>query len=239
MADHVYDTEYAMKEFTIAGEVHTMETLSHYGLKTIFDVGANIGEWTKMTRGFFPDADIHAFEPVPSVFKTMVKNTIDTDVMPNPFGLSATCEIRDMLFSADNDRLTTPCMDLAREAPEIVPLVMLSGDEYCRTRKIETIDFLKIDTEGHEYQVLKGFENMLKDGKIAVIQFEYGYANVLTKDLLLDFYRLLKPLGYEIGLQTQHGIAFRDYNLTHETFQAPNYVAVHSSAPDFFVDLQV
>lgn len=239
MADHVYNTEYAMNEFNAAGEVQMMDKLSKYELLTIFDVGANIGEWAKMTRDRHPEAAIHCFEPVPSVFKTLVKNTIDASVMPNPFGLSAACEIRDMLFSADNDRLTTPCMELARENPEVVPLIMLSGDEYCRSRKVERIDLLKIDTEGHEFQVLKGLERMLTDGNIAMIQFEYGYANVLTKDLLIDFYKLLKPLGFEIGLQTPNGVAFREYTLIHETFQAPNYVAVHSSAPEFIAAIQV
>lgn len=239
MADHIYNTEYAMKEFTMAGEIDTMNKLKKYPLNMIFDVGANIGEWAKMARSYQPKAEIHSFEPVPSVFKTMVKNTIDYDVMPNPFGLSSACEIRDMLFSADNDRLTTPCLELQREQPEVVPLVMLGGDDYCRTRRIESIDFLKIDTEGHEFQVLKGFNHMLTAGKIAVIQFEYGYANVLTKDLLIDFYKLLKPLGYSIGIQTEQGVAFRDYTLLHENFNGPNYVAVHSTAPDFVVDLQI
>lgn len=239
MADHIYNTEYALREFDAAGELYTMKTLSHYKLNRIFDVGANIGEWAKMARSFQSDAEIHCFEPVPSVFKTMVKSTIDIDIMPNPFGLSSVCEIRDMLFDDDNDRLTTPCLEIARVNPKIVPLIMLNGDEYCRSREIESIDFLKLDTEGHEFQVLRGFENMLKEGKIAIIQFEYGFANVLTKDLLLDFYKLLKPLGYEIGLQTQKGVAFRDYTLNHENFMAPNYVAIHNTAPDFITDLQL
>jgi FkbM family methyltransferase len=239
MADHVYDTEYATMEFGISGETQMMERLSEYQLNTIFDVGANIGEWARMVKLTQPTADVHCFEPVPQVFKRLVENTIDLAVMPNPFGLSSECEIRDMLFDDDNDRLTTPCLDLVRVNPKVVPLIMLDGDNYCRSREIGRIDFLKIDTEGHEYKVLQGFKNMLEGGNIAIIQFEYGYANVLTKDLLIDFYKMLKPLGYEIGIQTPEGIHFREYNLGHETFRAPNYVAVHNTAVDFIASVQV
>lgn len=239
MADHVYDTNYARKEFEWGGEIQLMVKLSQFKFNTIFDVGANIGEWTKMVRPHQPEAAIHCFEPMPTVFKRLISNTIQCNVMPNPLGLSNCCEIRDMLFSEDNDRLTTPCLDIARVDPEVIPLIMVDGNTYCRSRKIETIDFLKIDTEGHEFKVLQGFDEMLKNGKIVVIQFEYGYANVLTKDLLIDFYKYLKPYGYEIGKLTKDGVIFKDYTLLDEDFQGPNFIAVHNSSPDLIAEIQV
>ena len=238
MADHVYNTDFAIKEFLWGGEVQIMERLTKFKFNTIFDVGANIGEWAKMVRPYQPHAAIHCFEPMPSVFKTMMVNTLQTDVMPNPFGLSDQCEVRDMLFSEDNDRLTTPCLDIARVDPRVIPLLMVDGDTYCKSREIETIDFLKIDTEGHEFKVLKGFDGMLKDGKIAMIQFEYGYANVLTKDLLIDFYRYLQPYGYTLGKLTDRGAIFKDYGLQDEDFQGPNYLAVHQNSPDLIAEVQ-
>jgi FkbM family methyltransferase len=238
MADHVYDTEYAMREFTIAGEVQIMERLKEFQLTRIFDVGANIGEWTKMVQQTQPDADIHCFEPVPEVYHRLTTAVHGPNVMTNPFGLSSECQIIDMLFDRDNDRLTTPCLELQRELPQLRRLIMLSGAEYCSTREIEHIDFLKIDTEGHEFKVIKGFEEMLKTNPIPIIQFEYGFANVLTKDLLIDFYKFLKPLGYNIGLQHPNGVYFREYTLTHENFMGPNYVAVHGDYPQFMNAVQ-
>lgn len=239
MTDHVYDTEYAMNEFTYDGEVQLMDKLSEFSFQTIFDVGANIGEWAKMVHDRQINANIHCFEPVPEVFIRLVDVSRDKVIWPNPFGLSSINEIRDMLFDHDNDRLTTPCLDLVRTSPEIRPLIMIDGITYCRSRKIETIDFLKIDTEGHEFQVLKGFDQMLQEAKISIIQFEYGYANVLTKDLLIDFYRYLGPLGYVIGKLTQEGVDFKEYGLLDEDFKGPNYVAVHNSKTDIIKAVQV
>ena len=46
--------------------------------------------------------------------------------------------------------------------------------------KIDKIDLLKIDTEGHEYFVLKGFGDNLK--KIKTIFFEHHYDQMIVKD---------------------------------------------------------
>lgn len=169
---------------------------------------------------------------MPQVYDNL-KNNAPNKAVLNPFGLSDKTEWLQYLYSADNDRLTTPCLELARENPEIVNLLMVDGESYCRTRNIESIDLLKIDTEGHEFKVVKGFENMIAEGRVGIIQFEYGYANVLTKDLLIDFYRMLIPLGYTLGLQTPKGVYFKDYILTDENFQGPNYVAVSPLKPEY------
>jgi hypothetical protein len=50
----------------------------------------------------------------------------------------------------------------------------ISGDEFCRQAGIKHIDFLKIDTEGHEVDVISGFLQMLKKRKISFIQLEVG-----------------------------------------------------------------
>lgn len=228
-----------MKEFEEAGEAQLMDRLMKFKFSTIFDVGANIGEWTKMVHdGRQPWAFIHCFEPMPRVYRKLLANVLKDQIMPNPFGLSDKIEMLDMLFDDTNDRLTTPCLELAREKPSIVPLLMVDGDSYCQSRNVEHIDFLKIDTEGHEFKVLKGFHHMLQSESIDIIQFEYGYANVLTKDLLIDFYRLLIPLGYTIGKLSPNGVDFKTYGLLDEDFKGPNYVAVRSKLTDVISEIQ-
>ena len=45
--------------------------------------------------------------------------------------------------------------------------------------KIKKIDLIKIDTEGHEFNVIKGMGNLLK--KTNLILFEYHYDNSLIR----------------------------------------------------------
>ena len=49
-------------------------------------------------------------------------------------------------------------------------------DNFCKLKKIDQIDLLKIDSEGHEEYILKGAEKKLKNNKINVI-----YTEVLGK----------------------------------------------------------
>jgi hypothetical protein len=84
-------------------------------------------------------------------------------------------------------------------------LEIQKGKDYIENNNILEIDFLKIDTEGHEFNVIKGFEEYLD--KIKIIQFEYGgtfkeinvklidVINYLEKYNFTDF-SYLTPSGY-------------------------------------------
>lgn len=47
-------------------------------------------------------------------------------------------------------------------------------DSFCDENNIDKIDYIKIDTEGFEFSVLKGANRMLSEGKIIGGQFEWG-----------------------------------------------------------------
>ena len=51
--------------------------------------------------------------------------------------------------------------------------------DYISENKILNIDFLKIDTEGYEFNVLRGFENDLS--KVSLIMFEHHYHSMIIK----------------------------------------------------------
>ena len=64
-------------------------------------------------------------------------------------------------------------------------------DHFCSKKGIEFIDFLKIDAEGSELTVLQGAAQMINDGRIGFIQFEFNEMNVMSRCFLRDFYDLL------------------------------------------------
>lgn len=230
----IYNEEYARKEFSIHGEDWIMEKLSNK-LPVIFDVGSNIGEWTKLAREFNPDSEIHTFEVIPETYRDLLRNIkIDHKIIPNGFGLSNECGIMKMKWRKDYSAVSTHLLELAVENFEWRDGIVYTGDQYVNSRRIDYIDYLKIDTEGAEGKVLEGFQQTLRDGKIGIIQFEYGYAAILSRFLLIDAYKLLTPLGYSIGKLTQGKIEFVNYALYHEDFQGPDYVAVHHSKMNLF-----
>lgn len=109
----------------------------------------------------------------------------------------------------------------------------IKGDDFCKREEIEIIDFLKIDVEGAERKVLKGFENKIREGKIKIIQFEYGYANGDDHCLMKDFYEFFINYGYQIGPLKSNGVLFMDFDYKLNNFNSgPNFVAVHKKYSD-------
>ncbi len=100
-------------------------------------------------------------------------------------------------------------------------------DFYCENNGIETIDFLKIDVEGFELNVLKGGARMLKNKKIGMIQFEFTQINSTVGVFFKQFFDLLSAdfCLYRLlpnGLQT-----IETYEPTScEIFGYQNYVAI-------------
>jgi hypothetical protein len=52
---------------------------------------------------------------------------------------------------------------------------VFAGDDFCKKNNIDGMDLLKIDTEGYELEVLKGFSGMISAGKIRAIFCEVGF----------------------------------------------------------------
>jgi FkbM family methyltransferase len=233
MALPTYNKKYALEEFQLHGEYQMQEKLSTIPMTSIFDVGCNIGEWTRMVRGFQPKALIHMFDISPFTFQKMLRNIpLDNGIFANSYGLSNATKEIPLKVVTDNDRVTTTVMNIAHDNSVYKNALVSTGDFYTKHYGIEHIDFLKIDTEGHEYETLQGFMPMIEKGKITCIQFEFGYINVLTRRFLMDYYQLLTPHGYLLGKLTKEGVKFKDYHLMDEDFKGPDYVAVHNSRPD-------
>ena len=233
-----------IEHFYISGEAQLLQQLSHFNFKTVFDVGSNTGEWASLARATWPTAEIHTFELVPQTFSTfLASGTLDSAMMPNSFGLGNKCGLVDYKHCFEDSRLCTQLVEMSPGTLSNVTYewrkgLVVDGDSYVASRQIESIDFLKIDVEGSEPDVLKGLYNSLQQERIGLIQFEYGTANILNKFLLLDYYQMLQPLGFELALLSADGLSWRDYILTHEDFRGPNYVALHRSRQDLAAHLK-
>ena len=67
---------------------------------------------------------------------------------------------------------------------------------YISEKKINSIDFIKIDTEGYEYEILKGLGDSIIDVKY--ILFEHHYDNMIQKNYTFtDINNLLKEYNFK------------------------------------------
>jgi FkbM family methyltransferase len=214
------------------GERLLLQRLAAFRPSVVFDVGANDGAWLLAARTELPGAHFHGFEIIPASFAVLARNLAGhANVSLNAFGLSDMSGDVEMRVFAVSSKVASQ-FSYPHGAFQRALCPVRRGDEYMRDRAISRIDFLKIDVEGAEHLVLRGFERALDAGAIDVIQFEYGKSSIVTHFLLSDFHALLESKGYVVGKIYPEGVDFRPYELDDENFLGPNYLAVRRARPD-------
>jgi FkbM family methyltransferase len=210
------------------GEFWLISALKDSEVKTVFDVGANVGLWTNQFKKNHPSCKVYSFEPVPETFEKLIANTQNlNDVRLFNLALSDSNDSLEFNYYPNNSYFSSIYdHPLTEQQPEKKLVKAQKGDDFCEEFGIHTIDFLKIDTEGSEPKVLKGFGKMIESRKIKMIQFEYGEINIKSRFLLKDFYELLEKNGYSIGKIYPDYIDFSSYEKEKENFIISNYLAI-------------
>lgn len=217
------------------GEKYVVEKILPKLLNTdspiLFDVGANIGEYAQLLRENFPNAKIFAFEPNTKVYDILKKNVSKLDVQCQNIGMGPIIS-QDKLYSyQDSTGLGTIKKEALetlyglKEKIEEIEFSVSTIDYFCSQNKINQIDFLKIDVEGQEMEVLKGARQMLKSHKCSIIQFEFNNFNVIYRVFLKDFYDSLT--GYNFYRLKKGGlVSLGKYDTINEVFKFQNILAV-------------
>lgn len=218
-------------DFDRNGERRLLEVLAAVPVRTVFDVGANVGDWSLAAAQALPSATIHCFELSPRTFKTLSARLRGERFRVNNRGMgreSGSISFKDYgENSTVNTILTNATYHDAKLASVSATAQLVSGDDYCREQGIDAIDLLKIDVEGADHLVLEGFAPQLRAKAIRVVQFEYGYTHGDAKFLMRDFYELFAGHGYIVGRLTRRGVSFAPWNYKMNDFRSgPNYVAV-------------
>lgn len=217
------------------GEFWLQQTLiNHYNsvrsLPTIFDVGANNGEWAINILALNTNIDLHCFEPSEKTFSTLSKKlSVFPNVTLNRVGLSNKRESVDF-YENDAPDVTSRYKRFNSKNKAKTKARLVKGDNYVAKKNIEAVDFLKIDIEGMEFDALQGLETCLRNNKIHFIQFEYGEFNIQSEKLLKHFYQLLP--NYHLGKLFPDHVELRDWELDLENFRAANIVAINKNCTD-------
>jgi len=144
----------------------------------VFDVGANIGEWTlTMANGVGAQGRVYSFEPTPFLFdalnKTVVANQLN-QVIVSHYALSDKSKTMDFYIQYDENelldarlsRLDSPAdfkewITDGKKAKKI-QVKTITLDEFAVKEKLERLDFIKIDAEGYESAIVEGGLTVLK-----------------------------------------------------------------------------
>ena len=89
----------------------------------------------------------------------------------------------------------------------------VTGDKYFKEKvKKNKIDFIKIDTEGHDYNVLMGLNKTIKKSNTKFIQFEMNWHNLFSQNNLQSFGKKFKNYNFYRILPFFSGLIQIDIN---------------------------
>jgi len=172
--------------------------------RTIFDVGANIGLYSLLAAAVNPRATIHAFEPTSEAFDRFVENlqlNHFANVVPNPVAVGHGTGKSLLHFCAGSDGANEGMNYVSPESvcDSDLEIDVVSLDDYCRRNGIASLNLLKLDIEGSEYEALLGAQNLLSKQAIGCIFLELTeWAAERKGHSIRDLKQLLAGAGYQI-----------------------------------------
>ena len=213
------------------GEEELVETVAAIfpNQLTFFDVGANRGTYTQMVFSRCIGVEAHLFEPLQQTFLKCKDNLSQiSGITFNQLALfDKETNVEFRVYPEDSSR--NGIAGVGEEVnflSQVQEVKCTTGDAYCFSQEIGRVNFIKIDAEGYDLHVLKGFEELIRAKRIDIIQFEYTVKHSEIKCMLKDYFDLLVPNGYIIGPLRKRGVEFSAYDFTMNNFdQGPNYIA--------------
>ena len=157
-------------------------------ITTFIDVGAHKGVYTDLFLKNFKIKKAYLFEPQKNIFK-FIKNKYKNNNFVNTYNLCVSSNNKLKNFYINNHDLTSSLTKFNEKNNYLKKKSILFGgsikkmikktykiktiklSNFLNKKKINKIDLIKVDTEGHEYEVLKGLEKKIKKINLVLIEF--------------------------------------------------------------------
>lgn len=213
------------------GEFRVMKQLLPTS-KIVFDIGANVGSWTLLALSINPNLNVHCFEPCSDAYNKLSRNNFPSNVILNNTGISSKSNQTEIYLFEGKSPLNSLYQregleNLNIQKPNKTESITLETlNDYCTRNNIFKIDFIKIDVEGHELDVLNGGRHLFEENRIQTIQFEYGGCYIDARVFLKDIFYFFKDLNYDLFKIFPNEVKHvARYSQSLENFQLQNWLA--------------
>lgn len=162
------------------------------------DVGSNIGQYICMAEKVLKHENIYAFEPNPILFNRLKKIFSKVNIFDIAFSdtnSSASFKIpssNDIEYNA-RGTLNVNFKEDNETQSQLLVVKSQKMDTFCEEKKIEKINLIKIDVEGHELNVINGaLKTIKKHLPILIIEIEQRHHQQNIKEII----NYVKEMGY-------------------------------------------
>jgi len=183
---------------------------------SVVDVGANTGMWCQAFMNTFGEqtARYEALEPLSGNLDVFRHRMSDKQVrFADAVTLHHCCAgpengTVDIHYPSEVSTLASVVLESVEVGGRVVensksmavPQVAL--DSFAETQSLDSIDLLKIDVEGYEWEVLQGARQLIADARIGMIYFEFGQHQGSLQQSFRQFWDHLRASGFEIYRQS-------------------------------------
>ncbi len=207
----------------------------------VADVGANVGAWTANLIGEFKAGGVDgyriwAFEPAAAQradLSALCREAVERKlVMVDPRGLAAAPG--KALFNVVGATAGTNALINASDgqtAGQTIEIDITTLDGLSEEQHIQRFDFVKVDTEGNDFNVILGAKGLFDREAIDILQFEYNWRWVGFERRLKQVFDFVAGRPYALGRLMPTGIEI--YEAWHpelERYTESNYVIAHPRA---------
>lgn len=200
--------EWKMEDLPL--EQHLARLLQRYEIRTVFDIGANSGQYRDFLRhriGF--SGTIHSFEPNPALVEVLKQRASgDADWHIHPIGIGSTSGSLELNIMARDtfssfripDRAQSEKFSTSNVIERTVSVPVKTLDEVCAELDLGKLGnyYVKIDTKGFDVEVVRGAPQTLRDAR--AMQFELPIQRLYQgvphyRELLAE----VEALGFELS----------------------------------------
>lgn len=178
-------------------------------IRNLFDVGANIGQTALAMSRYFPEADIHSFEPIDGTFLELRRNVSHLKhVHTHQLALGSSSGSIEIEIQDCSELNSLRFRAKASPVPKKVQRVEIETlDQFCSKHGINSIDVLKTDAQGSDLEVIEGGHGLISSNRVGFIFAEVSFQpDDPDNTHFAEFDAYLFPKGYRLfGFYEQFG----------------------------------
>jgi FkbM family methyltransferase len=165
---------------------------------TVFDVGANRGQYAELILSALPGVRLFSFEPHPVAYASLKRAmrsrpnvTAVNAALGSSCGTATLFDYADAGGSEHASLVPGIIEDIHGGTSVKTEVTSVTLDAFIERIGVAFIDLLKIDVEGAEAIVLRGAQASIASGKIGVVQMEFNEMNAVSRTFVGDLSTLL------------------------------------------------
>jgi FkbM family methyltransferase len=173
-------------------------------IDTVVDIGANVGRTVLTFRKLFPNARIHAFEPLPICYEELCKRTSKlTNCYTYNVGLGR--EKNEFKMNESSHNPSSSLLKMSELHSQAFPFTADSKEVLVNVVPLDSLSlelgksiFIKLDVQGYEDAVIEGGLTLFTKAKIVIL--EVSYEALYDNQVLFDgIYALMKKIGFRFA----------------------------------------